>query len=143
MLKLPLILILSLIIIEQALVIAFTPFRVRYWVKIENALDENELSVLDVHCKGGAHSADLGLQHVPLNGNFNWSFKGTKVIYYCSVVRGNRDHIVFTAFDHDPTFLDKYCGGRHCFWKAANDGLYLFNIKKQEYVFLRTWDTIP
>lgn len=130
---------LTLKAIEQSLVLAYTP-RVRYHVKIDNALSAD---TLDTHCfKHGLHYKDLGHYHIPVNGNFNWTFRTYLfglVYYECTLTWPNHGFISFTAFIDNADFVDNYCGGRHCFWKAVDDGIYLYNIKKKIYVFRGSW----
>ncbi|XP_056688756.1 S-protein homolog 1-like [Spinacia oleracea] len=141
MLKLLVAIILTLGVADQPLVASWSILPARYWVKIENGLSKD---ILDAHCIGGGKKiTDLGLQHIPLNSNFNWTFKSElwkKVAYNCNLTSPSNGHLYYEAYENDQSFEDRYCGGRHCTWKAADDGLYLYHDKKKRYIRLGTWD---
>jgi len=110
----------------------------RYWVKVENVLKDS----LDVHCASNGY-AELGLQHIPPQGQFNWTFRTQffeKAIYQCNFTWPKHAHKSFTAFEDDQGFVDNLCGGRHCTWKAAEDAIYLYRIYKKKYVKMHDWD---
>ncbi|XP_021771835.1 S-protein homolog 1-like [Chenopodium quinoa] len=122
----------------------FSLLKVRYWVQIENKLRKD---AIDVHCMGdaGAHHEDLGLVEVPNSGNLNWTFKSRfwmQLQYRCTLTWPNHGSKEIIAFYDERKFIDKRCGGRHCFWKAADDGIYLYHIQKKKYIFAETWDKL-
>lgn len=141
MLKLVLAIILTLGVTHNPCVTCWSLWPADYWVKVENGLRKD---IIDVHCSGGGKKIeDLGLHHISPKGNFNWTFKSEiwkRVAYTCNLTWPNHGHISYEAFEDDYSFVDKYCGGRHCTWKSAEDGLYLYNNNKKRYTRLGTWD---
>ena len=107
---------------------------------IENALSKD---LLDVQCNSNNEGA-LGLAHVPLHGNYTHGFKTglfKTVTYTCTLTNPNtRAFKVFEVFIDAQKFIDNQCGGRHCFWKVQDDGIYLYQIHKNEYIKRYDWD---
>ncbi|XP_062147850.1 S-protein homolog 1-like [Alnus glutinosa] len=95
---------------------------------------------LQTHCQ--SKDDDLGLQLVPVNGEFQWHFRvnyfGT-TLYFCNMwwVGGHRSFNVFWVNDD---FLVKDCGNSDCRWKAQEDGIYLYNSEHNEYHFYYNWE---
>lgn len=124
--------------IQSQLGVHASPFLkgVAFHVAIINGLSSD---TLDVHCNGD--SRDLGLQHLSVNTNFTWDFKTAyfySASYDCNLkwVEGQNK---FNVFKDDGKFIDDECGGRHCFWKATDFGIYLYHIQKQQFVFKFGW----
>ncbi|XP_021762988.1 S-protein homolog 74-like [Chenopodium quinoa] len=113
---------------------------VEYHVAVINNLSND---TLDVHCKGDdGEFTDLKLQHVQVNANFTFDLRTAftyTVSYECVIDWVEGGEIKFESFRDTSKFLDDGCGGLHCFWKATNFGLYLFQIQKQTYVFKFGW----
>ncbi|XP_056690678.1 S-protein homolog 1-like [Spinacia oleracea] len=110
---------------------------VKYHVAVINGLSND---ILDVHCKGD--DEDLHLQHLAVNTNFTWSLRTAffyKVSYDCTVHWEEGGEIKFNAFIDDSKFLDYGCGGRHCFWKTTDFGLYLWQIHNRTFVYKYGW----
>ncbi|KAK9684575.1 hypothetical protein RND81_10G219000 [Saponaria officinalis] len=127
----------------QKYTIGFTPFPARYWLVMENGLEHD---TIDLQCKRYVNDDEkevLGLQHIPPSGNFSFNFKTTffKTIYKCNVTWPNHGRLTdMTGFEDDQPFEDYDCGGRHCTWKFASDAIYLFNLRKQRFIQVGTWD---
>ncbi|KAL9235815.1 hypothetical protein vseg_010549 [Gypsophila vaccaria] len=109
-----------------------------YNISVGNGLPN---STLWVHCKSG--DDDRGLHTIPRGANFSWVIKThwvKKRIYFCGLTWDNYGRKTFDAFLDEQDFVDQGCGGRHCFWKAMPDGIYLYNIRKGHYVKKDKWD---
>ncbi|XP_021737164.1 S-protein homolog 1-like [Chenopodium quinoa] len=113
----------------------------QYSVEVVNGL--TTMDILDIHCKkSGFKSKDLGISHIPGNGNYSWTFNTSivkSISYECKLTWPNHGHLSFTAFEDNKIFVDDYCGGRHCSWKATDGGIYLYNIKHRNFTFMTTW----
>ena len=109
-----------------------------YQVSIENGLSN---STLWVHCKSG--DSDLGLHMISQKDNFSWAFKTSvwrKTLYFCGLTWNHCGRKIFDAFVDEEDFVDQKCGGRHCLWKAIDDGIYLYNIWKHKLIKRHSWD---
>jgi len=95
--------------------------------------------MLNLHCK--AWLEDLGTHDLVAKTNFSWSFKTEilRTVHYDCDAQWKNGHLHFDAFWDTKMFLDNECGGRHCIWKAMDDGLYLYNIPQKEFVFKSSW----
>ncbi|XP_056689964.1 S-protein homolog 1-like [Spinacia oleracea] len=110
---------------------------VKYHIAVINGLS-NE--TLNVHCK--SDSQDKGLQILAVNTNFTWSISTSftsQAFFNCNIIKEHGGKIEFLAFLDNAKFIDDGCGGRHCFWKARDNGLYLWHIPDQIYVFKYGW----
>ena len=111
------------------------PFRTQY-VRIINNLN-NEL--LDCHCKSADN--DLSLKTLQPKGEWEFSFRpnfqGT-TLFYCYFFYGS----FHAAFDvYAATYKWKWaCGGDHCIWIVQEDGIYLYQIQKDENVKKHDWE---
>ncbi|CAO2841134.1 unnamed protein product [Amaranthus hypochondriacus] len=131
--------VLSFINIEYVLGWGF--FKATYHVIIGNGLNDN----LWVHCKSG--DSDLKLQKLSKNGNFSWDIKagwsvGVQRLYFCGLTWDHHGKKVFDAFVDDQQFVDTKCGGRHCYWKAVDDGIYLYHGYKRKFRKMYAWDKL-
>jgi len=109
-----------------------------YEVSIENGLSNGTLWV---HCK--SRDSDLGLHMIPRNDKFAWAFKTSlwkQKLYFCGLTWDHYGRKVFDAFIDDLDFEDDKCGGRHCLWKALDDGIYLYHIKQQQLRKMYKWN---
>ncbi|KAK9726453.1 hypothetical protein RND81_05G216300 [Saponaria officinalis] len=110
-----------------------------YEFNIENAMSDG---VLNVHCM--TNDDDLGLVRLPVHNNYTHGFdtqmfKATR--YFCDLKAPGRVYKIFDTFRDMIEFVDHECGGRHCFWKAMDDGIYLFHIQKDKYFKKYDWST--
>ncbi|KAK9756833.1 hypothetical protein RND81_01G123900 [Saponaria officinalis] len=109
-----------------------------YEFNIENSMSHGV--ILSVHCM--ANEADLGPIRLPMHKNYTHGFK-TEMFkttrYYCDVTAPGRVQKVFDTFRDVIEFVDHECGGRHCFWKVMDDGIYLYHIQKQKYFKKYNW----
>lgn len=108
-----------------------------YQVAVENGLN----NTLWVHCKSG--DSDLGPHKLAKDANFSWVFKTSvlkKRLYFCGLTWNKHWRKTFDAFTDEQEFVDRGCGGRHCFWKALDDGIYLYNIYKAKFFKKFKWD---
>lgn len=126
---------------QQPFVMGWPLFSAQYWVIIENEVTDD---TIDIHCVGGATKfKDLGLYHIPVNSNFNWTFHSSFLFvtqYNCLLTSPDLGwQIEIRAFADEPKFVDKSCGGRHCFWSARDEGIFLYNIKEKKYHFIGDW----
>ncbi|KAL8141239.1 hypothetical protein V2J09_007260 [Rumex salicifolius] len=83
---------------------------------------------VELHCK--SKEDDLGLHTLAPTEQFEWGFRTAifeTTLFFCGA-SWSLGHKEFDSFKDDPNFEDD-CGGRHCFWKAQEDGLYLYNNK--------------
>ena len=138
MLKLLAVVLLALGLLHLQCADSWSLWPVRYWLKVENALK----ATLDVHCQCEDYP-ELGLQHIPPQGHFNWTFKSQffkKIVYNCNFTWPNHAHKSFLVFEDNLNFVDHLCGGRHCTWRAAEDGIYLYRLYKQKYIKMEDWD---
>ena len=138
LLKLSLILTFAFSFTNLQLVTAWSATPAVYQVSIENGLSD---STLWVHCKSG--DSDLGLHMISRKGNFSWVFKTSlwrQTLCFCGLTWDYHGRKVFDAFIDKEDFVDKKCGGRHCFWKAIDDGIYLYNIWKHKLIKRYMWD---
>lgn len=105
------------------------PFRNNY-VRIVNNLN-NEL--LYYHCK--SRDTDFHLKNLQTNTYWEFSFRQNVIgttLYYCKFWQYNF-HAVFDVFTSNEKF-QRECGGDHCIWIAQEDGVYLYELKKQTSV---------
>ncbi|KAL8141241.1 hypothetical protein V2J09_007262 [Rumex salicifolius] len=129
--------------INETLVLSFPFLKFRkYHVIVLNGLEAggDGKVLLGVHCK--SKDDDLGIRFLDVNQEFEWRFRTNVLettLFFCgfSWVGGRK---VFDAFKDDPDFLDGGCGGRHCTWKAQEDGIYLYNLKQNNYKLVYKWD---
>ncbi|KAK9750809.1 hypothetical protein RND81_02G223400 [Saponaria officinalis] len=109
-----------------------------YNISIGNGLNN---STLWVHCKSG--DSDLKLHTIPRGGNYTWLIQTRwtlKRLYFCGLTWDHYGRKTFDAFVDEQEFVDLQCGGRHCFWKALADGIYLYNLRKGQYKKQFSWD---
>lgn len=85
----------------------------------------------------------------PLHGNYVHRFKTglmTTMNYACTLtIPGDRAFKalqVFADAQNWQKFVDKQCGGRHCFWKVQDDGIYLYQIHQGQYIKRYAWDHV-
>ncbi|CAO2841131.1 unnamed protein product [Amaranthus hypochondriacus] len=136
---LPLLLFIVFSFINVEYVSSWGFFKATYHVTVGNGLNDTLL----VHCKSG--DSDLKLQNLAVNANFSWQFKAgwsvfVQRLYFCGLTWDHHGRKVFDAFVDDQQFVDTKCGGRHCYWKAFNDGIYLYNQYKSMFRKMYTWD---
>ncbi|KAK9716038.1 hypothetical protein RND81_06G207000 [Saponaria officinalis] len=127
----------------QQFVRGFTPFKVQYIVNIENNLNNDNL---DVHChEYKQRYIDYGSHHLLKNANYSITLKASvlfdvrKITCTLTCFLNCNTTVRFRAFFSDPKFIDNECGGRHCFFKLEDDGIYLYNIKKTKYAKYMMW----
>ena len=109
-----------------------------YEVSIMNNVSN---STMWAHCKSG--DSDLGLHMIPRNDNFSWVFWTSlwkQTLYFCGLTWDHYGRKVFDAFIDTIDFVDVDCGGRHCLWKALDDGIYLYQMKKRRLRKRYNWD---
>ncbi|KAK9726512.1 hypothetical protein RND81_05G220500 [Saponaria officinalis] len=86
-------------------------------------------NALKVHCHG---DGDLGEEKLATNTNYTRSI--WTAIYYTTKqqcdINGSVGYVTFQAFKDEPDWVDLNCGGRHCIWKANNNGISLYHIQK-------------
>lgn len=114
----------------------------RYWVTIESRIS---VDTLDVHCQGGIPYEDLGLNHIPGNGSYRFTFISPSFLgiqYDCSLTWPNHGHIQFMAFVNNQTFVSNNCDERQCLWKATEDGIYFYNVQTKKYMLSGTWSNL-
>ncbi|KAK7832319.1 s-protein like protein 1 [Quercus suber] len=59
-------------------------------------------------------------------------------LFYCKFWQ-DKFHAAFDVFTSNEKF-QKECGGDHCIWIAQEDGLYLYELKKQTSVKMHDWE---
>ncbi|KAK9733800.1 hypothetical protein RND81_04G093000 [Saponaria officinalis] len=128
-------LIIILIISSQEFVRCYTIFPARYWIVIENDLSSSDL---DVDCKNANLMLNLGTQHVSKKSDFNYTlvssfFKNDLILCYLTWSINHEKQVQISAFQNSRSFINHECGGRHCFWKVDDGGIYLYNIKHKTY----------
>ncbi|KAK9282484.1 hypothetical protein L1049_005402 [Liquidambar formosana] len=111
-------------------------FRKKHHVFIENGLDNY---TLQAHCK--SKDDDLGLHAIPPKGLFQWHFYGNfwlTTLFFCNTWwhSGQR---VFDVYDMRNRELCNYCNYADCHWRAANDGVYLYNYENSSYMKMYEW----
>ncbi|KAK9666684.1 hypothetical protein RND81_14G203500 [Saponaria officinalis] len=116
---------------------AFPYFKgTKFHVIIMNLMHET----LNTHCICVFKEQDFSNQVAP-NTNLTWSFT-TELFglsnYTCDLSVSNA-HVNILAYAEDEDFVDGGCGGRHCFWKVAPDGIYLYHIHKQQFFLKYQW----
>lgn len=105
-------------------------------IYIENSLPDQQS--LTTHC--ASKDDDLGVQIMPSNGTFQWSFRANFVmttLYFCSFTCRDAQggfHI-YEARRDSPR-----C--RHCSWVVRQDGVYGYSETKQNYLFFQ-WPKPP
>jgi len=128
---------------RRSCVMGWALLPVHYTFNIENALSDD---ALDVHCSSNTKEGDLGIEHVPLHGNYVHRFKTglvTTVSYGCTLtIPRDRVFKVVQVFTDAQKFVDEQCGGRHCFWKVQDDGIYLYQIHRGQSVKMYSWDHV-
>ncbi|KAK9149143.1 hypothetical protein Scep_007900 [Stephania cephalantha] len=97
-----------------------------------------------VHCK--SRDNDLGDQYLPLNKEFQWSFRdnimGT-TLFFCTINWKNvhdkrRYGLVYDSYVALKTKCDT-----DCIWSARSDGVYFYEEDSKSYVFKYYWNVIP
>ncbi|KAK9733807.1 hypothetical protein RND81_04G093600 [Saponaria officinalis] len=114
-------------------------FPARYWVMVENGLSEDTVII---QCEGT--KIKMPAVAIPVKNSYNFSIYTYMLTHHsmeCTVTRPNvkGETVTFLAFDDSIHFIDHRCGARHCHWKAADDGIYLFNYRKNRYNFVTGW----
>ena len=113
----------------------------QYVFSIENAMENG---ILNVHCK--SNNDDLGLVRLPVQNNYTHELRTeffNTISFFCELMVPDRNYIVFDTFRDVIEFVDQECGGRHCFWKACDDGIYLYHIQKHKYILRHHWGSYP
>ncbi|KAE7997939.1 hypothetical protein FH972_002525 [Carpinus fangiana] len=109
----------------------------KYGVDVFNGFQNQTLSI---RCQ--SEDDDLGIQHIPVNGEFQWHFRinywGT-TLYFCYMwwSGGHRRLDVFWA---DNKFIVDDCGDSDCRWMGKEDGIYLYISKHNEYRLQSRWE---
>uniref|UniRef100_A0A7C9D2U6 S-protein homolog n=1 Tax=Opuntia streptacantha TaxID=393608 RepID=A0A7C9D2U6_OPUST len=100
--------------------------------------------VLNVHCR--SDNDDLGLVRLPVHSNYTHNFRTQMfrtTLYYCELTAPGFVQKTFDTFKDVIEFVDNECGGRHCFWKATDEGIFLYQIQKKQYFKKYDWDNAP
>ena len=104
----------------------------KYFVRILNNLDASQQ--LTFQCR--SEDDVIGPRAVPPNGQFEFGFRESfYTSFECNAWYSNFK-VDFVGFNEK--LIDK-CGGVHCIWSARADGMYLYYIKKAEYVKEYDW----
>ena len=121
--------------LSSAFTVIPKPFRNNY-VRIVNNLNNK---LLYYHCK--SRDTDFHLKNLQPNTYWEFSFHQNVIgttLYYCKFWQ-DKFHAVFDVFTSNEKFQKK-CGGDHCIWIAQEDGLYLYELKKQISVKMHDWE---
>ncbi|XP_021722375.1 S-protein homolog 3-like [Chenopodium quinoa] len=113
----------------------------KYVFSIENAMDNG---IMNVHCN--SENDDIGLVRLPVNSNYTHGFTTQMfktISFFCELMIPSRAFKVFDTFRDVVEFVDRQCGGRHCFWKATEKGIYLYHIQKHKYYKKFEWSKYP
>ncbi|ONI29885.1 hypothetical protein PRUPE_1G219700 [Prunus persica] len=112
-----------------------TPFK-KFFVRIVNNLDAKKL---DFECKS---QEDVIARSLAARGDeFEFGFRldiQLSTYYFCDLWYLNY-HVGFHAFQVDEQLLD-LCGGVHCIWQAQEDGIYLYNIQRGNWLRKYSWE---
>ncbi|KAK9726513.1 hypothetical protein RND81_05G220600 [Saponaria officinalis] len=123
----------------QTTVQAYPGFRpCKFHLVVMNTLPGD--NAMNVHCHG---DGDLGEEKTLVNTNYTRPF--WTAIYYTTKykcdVNWSLGQLTFESFRDEPDWVDLNCGGPHCIWKANNNGVSLYHIQKQVFVFKQKWNT--
>lgn len=112
----------------------------KYRMHIINGFGNNQ--ILHAHCK--SKDDDLGLQDIPVNGDFQWHFRSNffyTTLFFCNMWWSG-GHLVFNVFDAKDEKLVTNCGdglAGECMWRMKEDGIYLYNMERHEYRLQHKW----
>ncbi|KAL3634189.1 hypothetical protein CASFOL_021243 [Castilleja foliolosa] len=107
------------------------PTRLKFAVKIENALPHNTTDQLKFNCKSG--DTDLGYHALNVGQSYEWSFCANffgKTLYFCNFQWGTK-HQSFDVFSKS---TPKDCPHGVCKWVAMLDGFYSSNPNYYGYL---------
>ncbi|EEF45214.1 conserved hypothetical protein [Ricinus communis] len=111
----------------------------RYHVHIVNNLEGGITNDLYLQCKSG--DDDLGMQRVRAKDEFHFTFRknlwGT-TLYWCNFGWGKSHGGSFKVWWGGKNFTSTT--GRNCVWSARNDGLYLLNVRINQFTRYYLWD---
>ncbi|KAG2712057.1 hypothetical protein I3843_04G099800 [Carya illinoinensis] len=110
----------------------------KYHVHIINGF-QNE--TLGAHCK--SKDDDLGIQQIPVHGDFEWHFHVNFIgstLFFCRLWWSGGDKVFDAFVAADKRFINNDCGPSDCWWKALEDGIYLYSIKHEEYRRKYLWE---
>jgi hypothetical protein len=127
---------------SQPLITNASWFSQRYVVHIENRLSNH---TLQTHCRSS--DKDLGLQYIPLGGQFQFGFYDSiwDGSYYMCISSWQGGQLTFDAFNSEYYVCEPWHpftskSELNCVWRAQDDGLYLLNTVKQKYNLQGTWE---
>ncbi|KAK9678454.1 hypothetical protein RND81_11G212600 [Saponaria officinalis] len=109
----------------------------KFHVIIMNLMSQE---TLNTHCISDYQEQNFSNQIAP-NTNLTWSFTTQlfgQTNYTCDLSI-SKARVNILAYSEDEDFVDDGCGGRHCFWKVARDGIYLYHIHKQQFFLKYRW----
>ncbi|KAK9733814.1 hypothetical protein RND81_04G094200 [Saponaria officinalis] len=112
-----------------------------YIVKIENNLSQDTIYIT---CRfDGRTIEEAQPNHV--NSTLIFAYKSSLLAFSklkCTF-EWPKDKIAhIEAFIDYRVWVKKHCGDRHCNWKAADDGIYLYNFKQNMYNKVTNWTKI-
>lgn len=112
-----------------------------YEFSVENAMD---VGIMNVHCK--SEDDDLGLVRLPVHNNYTHGFRTQffkTISFFCELMIPGRSYKIIDTFKDVIEFVDHQCGGRHCFWQATENGIYLFHLQRNKYFKKFDWGKYP
>ncbi|KAH7857166.1 hypothetical protein Vadar_009774 [Vaccinium darrowii] len=101
-------------------------------------------TMLTIHCQSSS-SKDLGTKSIPMTGEFAWDVSlvvGEKQGIYNCDLRAEGLHGRFSLFDAGRDWNRDRCGFLKnfvCAWRVRREGIYLFELKRKDYVLEYSW----